>query len=76
MHITIFKTSVSTEKQARKLQPLLSAMPLITQCNFDLEDCDSILRIVSTDLQPQLICELLNTEGFHCEAMESFVYVV
>lgn len=74
MHLIIFKTSVTTRKQAGELQPLLNALPLITECNFDLDDCDNILRIVSTDLQPQIICQLLETEGFNCEAMESFVY--
>jgi len=74
MHLIIFKTSVETQGQARKLQKLLNVLPLIIQCNFDLDDCDSILRIVSKDLQPQIICELLNTQGFHCEAMESFIY--
>lgn len=74
MHIIIFKTNVGTKKQVGKLQLLLNELPLITQCNFDLDDCDSILRIVSKDLQPQIICQLLNREGFHCETMESFIY--
>lgn len=74
MHLIIFKTSVATQKQVMKLHPLLSTLPLITQYNFDLDDCDNILRIVSTDLQPQVICQLLLTEGFHCEPLESFIY--
>ncbi|SEB21088.1 hypothetical protein [Pedobacter hartonius] len=74
MHLIIFKTSVDKQKHVGKLLSLLKALPPVTQCNFDLDDCDNILRVVSTDLQPQLICELLKTEGFHCEPMESFVY--
>ncbi|HEY0177172.1 MAG TPA: hypothetical protein VGC08_12390 [Pedobacter sp.] len=74
MHLIIFKTNVVTREQACSLLVLLNALPPVTQCNFDLEDCDSILRIVSTDLETQLICQLLQTEGFHCEALESFVY--
>lgn len=74
MHLIIFKTSVTTKEQAGKIQPLLNALPLITQCNFDLDDCDNILRIVSRDDEPQVICQLLQGEGFHCEPMESFVY--
>jgi len=76
MHLIIFKTSVSTQKQALKLQPLINKLPLVLDYNFDLEDCDHILRIVSTDLQPQVICELLHTAGFNCETMESFIYAV
>jgi len=74
MHLIIFKTSVSSQKEAGELQPLLTALPLIIQHNFDLDDCDNILRIVSTDLNPHVICNLLQTEGFSCETMESFVY--
>ena len=74
MHLIIFKTSVATREQALKLQPLLNKMPLITEHNFDLDDCDCILRIVSTELRPQAICELLNKQGFNCEALESFIY--
>jgi len=73
MHIIIFKTSVITQGQVARLQPLITSLPVVSQCNFDLEDCDNILRVVSTDLQPQLVCGLLQTEGFSCETMESFV---
>jgi len=74
MHLTIYKTSVSTNKQVHQIKDLLNKLPFITQWNFDLDDCDNILRIISKDLQPQLICQLLQTEGFSCEPMESFIY--
>jgi cell fate (sporulation/competence/biofilm development) regulator YmcA (YheA/YmcA/DUF963 family) len=74
MHLTVFKTSVATIKQVQQLQSLLNLMPLITQWNFDLDDCDHILRIISRDSRPQMICQLLQTEGFNCETMETFVY--
>lgn len=74
MHIIIFKTNVFTQEQAGRLQGLLSAIRSTVQCNFDLYDCDHILRVVSTDLQPERICRLLQSEGFSCEEMESFVY--
>ncbi|WP_158799211.1 hypothetical protein [Pedobacter sp. L105] len=74
LHLIIFKTNVATQKQVQRLKAILLELPLITQCNFDLDDCDSILRIVSLDLQPQTICQLLYIEGFNCETMESFIY--
>ncbi|WP_442591994.1 hypothetical protein ACSBL2_12275 [Pedobacter sp. AW31-3R] len=74
MHIIIFKTSVATLQQVRKIQLLFNRLPLIIQSNFDLEDSDRILRIVSKELQPQAICNLLQTEGFNCETLESFAY--
>jgi len=74
MHLTVFKTNVVTLQQAGNLQPMISALPPITHCNFDLDDCDNILRIISTDLEPQLVCDLLQQQGFNCEPMESFIY--
>jgi hypothetical protein len=74
MHLIIFKTSVEKQKHVEKLLLSLKALPPVTQCNFDLDDCDNILRVVSTDLQPQIICQLLNDKGFNCETMESFIY--
>lgn len=74
MHLTIYKTSVATQKQVQQLQAQINKLPLITHCNFDLDDCDRILRIISKDLQPQLICQLLHNKGFNCETMESFIY--
>ena len=74
MHLIIFKTNVATQEEVKKLQSLLSALPPVTQCNFDLDDCDSILRIVIKDLQPKIVCQLLQKQGFHCEPMESFDY--
>lgn len=75
MHLIIFKTSVATQRQVSRVQPLLTSLPYITQWNFDLEDCDNILRVVTREHEPQRICELLHTEGFSCEAMESFIYI-
>jgi len=74
MHLTIYKTSVANKSHVQQLQIILDKLPLITQWNFDLDDCDNILRIISIDLQPQVICQLLQTEGFNCEPMESFIY--
>lgn len=74
MHLTIFKTSVATKQQAGELQPILNSLPLVTEHNFDLDDSDNILRIVSSVLQPQMICEVLQKAGFKCEPLESFLY--
>lgn len=74
MHIIIFKTDVATQTQARNLHPLLTALPPVQQHNFDLEDCDRILRVVSTDPESHGVCQVLQKEGFNCETMEAFYY--
>ena len=66
MDVLVFTTSVSAPEQINKIQPLLTAVPHIEEWNFDLEDCDNILRIVSQDVSPRYIESLLNTAGFLC----------
>jgi hypothetical protein len=43
--IFVFKTSLKNRKQAKNLMNELKVNLKITRCNFDLEDCDKILRI-------------------------------
>jgi hypothetical protein len=74
MYLTVFKTSVNTHEQSIRMQLLLKGLPSTTECNFDLDDIDNILRLISTDLQPQRVCKLLQREGYHCETMETFNY--
>lgn len=74
MYLTVFKTSVTTNEQSHKLQLLLNGLPSTSECNFDLDDSDKILRLISTDLAPHMVCQLLQREGYHCETMESFNY--
>jgi hypothetical protein len=74
MYLTVFKTSVTTHEQSHKMQLLLHGLPSTAECNFDLDDSDNILRLISTDLAPQIVCQLLHREGYNCETMESFNY--
>ncbi len=70
MNVLVFTTSVSAPHQVDSIKPLLSSRPEIEDWNFDLEDCDNILRIVSDDdLSPRQIELLLNTAGFACEEL-------
>jgi hypothetical protein len=70
MDVLIFKTSVATPGQANRLQPLLSALSDIKQYTFDLEDCDRVLRIVSSRIEPQTIKHILRMAGFSCEELQ------
>lgn len=68
--IYIFKTSVRTKRQVRQLQPHLDAMLPGEQWNFDLQDCDRILRINSEEPIVLKIIDLLNIHQFDCEELE------
>jgi len=68
--VLIFKTSVNAQEHVQKVAALFRSIKLIKQWNFDLDDCDKILRIVSFNLRPETIENLLRTEGIYCEHLE------
>jgi len=70
MDVLVFITSVSAPEQVSEVSPLLTAVPAIADWNFDLEDCDRILRVVSDDLSPRFIEVLLQNAGFNCMELE------
>ena len=70
MDILIFETSVYNREAVNKVKPLLTAVSGIAHWNFDLEDCDHILRIVSDDLSPRKVETLLQSAGFNCRELE------
>jgi len=70
MDVLVFVTSVYNRRAVNKVQHLLAAVPAIAQWNFDLEDCDHILRIESNGLHPQEVESLLQVAGFDCRELE------
>ncbi|MBA4744377.1 MAG: hypothetical protein H2058_03880 [Muricauda sp.] len=68
--ILVFKTSVWGESQVRQLRPLLNQLVNKDGCwNFDLEDCDNILRVETQGVPALSIASLLHSNGFHCEEL-------
>jgi len=68
--IYVFKTSVNTKGQVKRLKPHLNAILPTAKWNFDLEDCDRILRIDSEENIVWKIIELLTVHNFYCEELE------
>lgn len=68
--IYVFKTSVKTKKQVARLQPHINNIICNQRWNFDLQDCDKILRIDSEENIVSKITGLLHTHQFHCEELE------
>jgi hypothetical protein len=64
--IYIFKTTVKYKTQIRKLKSDLDSILPNAQWNFDLEDCDKILRIDSKDNCRQCVIALLHSFNFEC----------
>jgi hypothetical protein len=70
MEILVFKTNVTSKKKVSMIAPLLTSFPTIRQWNFDLDDCDKVLRIEATGLNPGSVERLLLTAGFNCQELD------
>ena len=67
--IAVFKTNVQeVEQSIQVVAKLLEHFPS-SAINFDLEDCDKILRIHGASISDKKIIELLNSYGYHCEEL-------
>ncbi|MGE6219656.1 hypothetical protein ACQKCH_07495 [Nubsella zeaxanthinifaciens] len=73
----IFKTNVDSPLEAAKIiRHLEQSLPIPIDANFDLDDCDRILRLYSTSpLEPLVgkVQELVNLVGFNAEILHDDV---
>lgn len=68
--IEVFKTDVyEPERSIIIIQKLLEYFP-DNKINFDLEDCDKILRVEGSNILPEKIMQMLNEEGYFCEILD------
>ena len=68
--IYVFKTSVKTKTEAKCLKPHIDKILPNAKWNFDLDDCDKILRIDSKENVVLKIIDLLNVHKYSCEELE------
>lgn len=65
--VLVFKTSVAGQRDIRQLQHKLNQLVNGSGCwNFDLEDCDNILRVETQGLKANSISQLLENHGHSC----------
>ena len=67
MKVLVFKTDVSTVEEIEQLSSGLSS--IVSYWNFDLEDCDRILRATGEDDLSPAVVAFLASEGFRCEEL-------
>jgi hypothetical protein len=68
--IEVFKTDVQEVAQSEMIvEKLLEHFP-DSDINFDLEDCDRILRVYDLNISNKKIIELLNSYGYQCEVLQ------
>ena len=68
--IFVFKTSVKTKTQVKKLKPHIDQRLPKAKWNFDLEDIDRVLRIESEENIGLIVIDLLNIHNHNCEELE------
>ena len=68
--IYIFKTSVKTKTRVEKLKPHINHILPKEKWNFDLKDCDKILRVDSEENVVLKITDLLNGHRFSCKELD------
>ena len=67
--VEIFKTNVYAKSTAQKLIKVLKKHFPHFKINFDLQDCDRILRVEGYQLEIQKIKSIVNEKGFICEVI-------
>ena len=68
--IEIFKTNVENPGQAETLLALLHCYLPSAEINFDLDDCDNILRVKDEKFCSLNIIQILAYNGFVCQVLE------
>ena len=68
--VEIFKTNVIDHSQAEKIINLLNHHFPCYSVNFDLHDCDKILRIKGDAIRVNEIEQLVINSGFHCIVLD------
>lgn len=69
MNVYVFKTSIEPRDMQTANAILRSLIPH-GKWNYDLEDCDHILRVESKKEVAALVCFHLRRDGFYCEELE------
>ena len=68
--VEVFKTNVKQVKKANMLiQKLVEHFPAL-KINFDLKDCDKILRVEGINISTEDIVEILASNNFQCVVLE------
>jgi len=68
-NVEIFKTDIDKLNDAISVLKILNEKYPKHKINFDLEDCDKILRMEGENIDPKNIVKLMNTIGHQCEIL-------
>lgn len=68
--VEVFKTNVRQQRQAKLLLGILQKHFPLFKINFDLEDCDKILRVEGENILQEKIAGLLIENGYQCNILD------
>jgi hypothetical protein len=68
--IAVFKTGVRNQGDADYLMKIMENRYPDYEINFDLEDCDHVLRIKGQEIKNKDIIALFRKEGFMCSELK------
>ena len=68
--VEVFKTNVQKKAQSKMLLCVLSEAFPSFKINFDLSDCDKVLRVEGDNMEALRIMMLVKEYGFNCEVLD------
>ena len=68
--VEVFKTNVQKKAQSKMLLSILSEAFPAFKINFDLSDCDKVLRVEGDTMEAFRIIMLVKEYGFNCEVLD------
>ena len=68
--VEVFKTNVNDVELAQLLINQLLDYFSFGRVNFDLDDCDKILRIEGELIQPEKVIEVVSDHGYYCQVLD------
>jgi len=68
--VEVFKTNVQKKAQSKMLLCILSEAFPSFKINFDLSDCDKVLRVEGDNMEALRIMILVKEYGFTCEILD------
>jgi hypothetical protein len=68
--VEVFKTNVQRKMHSKMLLCILSEAFPSSKINFDLSDCDKVLRVEGATMEATRIMRLVQESGFKCEVMD------
>ena len=68
--VEVFKTNVQKKTQVKMLLSILSEAFPSLKINFDLSDCDKVLRVEGDNIKSLGIMILVKEYGFNCEILD------